>query len=390
MIAIILFCFLFVSNALAVSKKEYQNPGYKKSYQVPLETQTMNFLIRNSHVVNLYKGFEFYIGMMATTQAALTNPGNYPNSDRIGSTASGDLVISKKISPTDLLLFHFETAWSPGLDGEEPFGSALFGMVNYDAFAEYNVHIDVPDAYYEGKFFDEKFDIILGRMDPTILFDDNLVANDETTQFLNGGFRNNGTIDFPGYTFGGKIEILPSELLYISLGVYDSPEKSHDFVKGIFYMGEIGFKPDFSGLIGNYRLYGWGNGGNCGAARKPGWGVGTSIDQEVVDNVSFFVRAGHSRKDAFTNYLSLSGGMGINGALYNREHDMIGLAYGLAFDNSDFNTNRNAHAIELFYRLILIKGHLQISPDIQYLINPSGSAGDRNVLLGALRLVLDL
>jgi hypothetical protein len=142
-------------------------------------------------------------------------------------------------------------------------------------------------------------------------------------------------------------------------------------------------------MQGNYRFDLWSNHRNHvnakhGWTNDYGWGVGYSFDQEITNWMTLFARGGYRKKEVYQSYMAFSGGFGIYGNAYGRDNDMLGCAYGTAFNSSDFGLGNNEHVIEIFYRLMLAKDHVGISPDFQFIINPSGAKGVHNVFVAAL------
>jgi carbohydrate-selective porin OprB len=116
--------------------------------------------------------------------------------------------------------------WSDGLD-DSSIGS-LFGV---NAVAVGDRPIDIWQLYFEQALWNYKFFVRVGKIDLTGgfecrgcpgSFDGSSFANDEATQFFNGGLVNNSTIPFPDPGLGVMLHLEPVEWWYISAAVADA------------------------------------------------------------------------------------------------------------------------------------------------------------------------
>jgi len=156
------------------------------------------------------------------------------------------------------------------------------------------------------------------------------------------------------------------------------------------------------GLDGNYRIYGWNNaqandqinldvdGNPINRERHRGWGI--SIDQLITQDITLFARYGHSTAGLVNFDRAFTFGGQINGVIWGRENDRIGLGYGQLHASSELRNaglaTENEKINELFYALQLNE-HIQLTPSIQYLINPSGS-NNADVTIYSLRAKFSL
>jgi carbohydrate-selective porin OprB len=171
-----------------------------------------------------------------------------------------------------------------------------------------------------------------------------------------------------------------------------------DIFEDAFFIAQADIKPQISGRQGNYRVYLWTNRTDHTELKNPlndnesgtGWGI--SADQEVADHVTVFARIGGQDKKLYEVSTAWSGGLSLNGALWGRDDDTIGIAYGravLSGDNEDVlraagtNPGDEGH-FEAYYSLA-VNEHVTISPDIQVVTNAAGDSDFDTVWLGALR-----
>ena len=103
--------------------------------------------------------------------------------------------------------------------------------------------------------------------------------------------------------------------------------------------------------------------------------------------MSVFSQIGISPKNENKNTLYYSLGFRINGISAKRKFDVTGIA--IAYAGFGRTPSRNETAIELTYR-IYANETISIKPDLQYIINPSGTdAKVKNALTGLLRVELN-
>ena len=79
-------------------------------------------------------------------------------------------------------------------------------------------------------------------LDPVVYFDENEVANNETSQFLNGGFVNNTCVEFPGYSLGAVIKVQPLSWLSIKGGLFEGDSDWNDIERDPFWIAQLGLQ----------------------------------------------------------------------------------------------------------------------------------------------------
>jgi len=313
--------------------------------------------------------------------------------DVIDGNISVDLEISASLGEHGYAFIAFEAGEGTGLEGDE---IASFWGVNADAGP--GSTLELTEAWYEHKFANDTVSFTLGKLNLTNYFDGNEVANDETTQFLSGGFVNNIAIEFPGNSAAARLTITPNELIDISVGAQSGDSDWEDMFEGPFLIAEADVKLNFGELQGNYRAYIWTNRTNhtelknTSNDKKHGSGFGVSIDQQVTDFLTIFGRIGYQDKKIYEFDIAWSGGLSLGGNLWGRDNDVLAIAYGeaiLSDDNKDVlntagtNPGSEGH-LEAYYSLV-INEHVTISPDIQVVTNASGDDDFDTVLIGAVR-----
>jgi high affinity Mn2+ porin len=369
------------------------------------------------------------IGATGIVQGTINNDENYTRAldyPRDGNVTDGsysvDIEIEAPVGEHGKAFLHLEAGEGANVSDE------LAGLtgVNADALDD-DGDIEVAEAWYEHSFKDDRVLLTVGKLDPVVYFDTNEVANDETTQFLADIFVNNIAVDWPDdYAGGFRLTIRPHPLLDINMGALEANGDFEDIFEDTFGMGEVHFKPKlFGDRQGNYRFYGWINGGDHEKwwiprdvrwpyrYRLPGvepddlwrWkyqdriqdnetgvGFGVSFDQELSDTVTAFLRFGFQDGDIYEAKYSWSLGGKIRGSLWNRPDDMLGVAYCQAILSSEYERFLKHYDIhpgdeghfEAYYRY-RINDHLAISPDVQIINNIAGSEEAHTVTVFGLR-----
>ncbi len=341
-----------------------------------------------------FVGDGFRIGAGATMIVQGTNNANGTQtvkSGRADVSFSEDITIEKDFTNLNSRAFiHLESGQGDGLEEE----LIVYSNVNRDADNDNNVRL--TEAWYEQGFFDKGILFLtFGKLDPTVYFDNNEAANDETTQFLCRMFRNNPAIDFPDNTAGIRLVALRDEWLEFNVGVFDADADWEELGDSFFCAGELGFKTNVSGLHGHYRLLGWHNNAPHTEWEDPlktkeaSFGAGISANQNITDSLMLFGRYGWQDPRVYNpavtasndaNYSvehSWSVGFQIEGLFKKRDKDVFGFAIGQVIPSIDYkkaDSSRLAKPeghLEAYYN-IHINDHLRLSPDFQYIWNPFG------------------
>ena len=242
----------------------------------------------------------------------------------------------------------------------------------------------------------------VGKMDMFGFFDQNAVAGDETSAFLNNVFVHNPLLDSGGdiaaddYGFAPGLRLAyfkqeENSLWGASLGIFAAGEaakfKSSPSQPLVIGQLEWSSTPNHEEARSHYRLYAWTNGQTLDANEAPQRhsGVGVSADQRLGRDWNVFARWGKRTvgEGAFENALTL--GAELTGQSWARGDDALGLAWGrLKGSGAEHSAEYNA---ELYYRF-KVNDYLALTPDFQWINQPAGDTNAATIRVISLRATL--
>jgi hypothetical protein len=256
----------------------------------------------------------------------------------------------------------------------------------------------------------EHLSITVGKIDPFVFFDQNSVADDETTRFMNNAFVHNPLLDSGGDTGADRYGFQPGAIVKyensrakgnewaLSLGAFasDTGANFSGSNRASFVIGQAEMNTRVNYLPGTLRAYAWRNSraeGYDGLLRThTGWGL--SADQKVLDDLTLFGRYGRhvSGKVMFDRAVTLGGELA--GTPWRRAADAIGLAFGYLSTSSDYRGEALAingytargdeKQAELYYRFKL-NSAVELSPNFQWIRDPGGDTRADTVKVVGLR-----
>lgn len=335
----------------------------------------------------------------------------------------GDLNVTLPISPTEdsegKLFTHFRFGQGTGV-GLRPTYTSTANTLAFEVG-------DVPDdsfgilaqAWYQlklplfrdsaGKSSDSLY-LTVGKIDPFVFFDQNGIADDESSQFMNNVFVHNPLLDSGGDIGADKYGFTPGFIAKyensrregaewgVSLGAFGSGPGANfsGSLSDPFVIGQVETAATINNLPGNYRAYFWTNGrseGYDGIVRRHS-GLGASLDQKLTEDLTLFSRLGYhgSGKVRFDRAFTL--GAELAGKGWDRPDDALGLAVGRLRTSSDYRRDSAdidgyrasgyEDQAELFYRYKFNEA-VELTPDFQWIRRPGGDGSADDVTLWGLR-----
>lgn len=241
--------------------------------------------------------------------------------------------------------------------------------------------------YWRQTFMDQKLAVYVGKLHPNQHVDLSTVANDERTQFLAGPFDGNPTNpQIAAYAPGLAFEYKMDNDFYLHGIMTDALARADTGLstlhRGRFYKAvELGYKPmgpDNTPTASNYRAYVWHEDTSAGN----GMGVGLGFDHEMQGGWVPFARWGYANPDVAPVEHTVAVGL-TNIRPFGREGDMFGIAGTWANPSDD--SLREEKLFEIFYR-IQVTENMELSPDLQFVVDPSLNPSEDLVTIVGLRL----
>jgi Carbohydrate-selective porin, OprB family len=302
----------------------------------------------------------------------------------------GLLLFEPEISftPTDSdeLFVKFGFGAGNGLDGEgrSPFVIPPWGGNVQDDYKEINGRNRdyLLTAWYKHTFnFSEDHTLGLtgGIIDATDYMDENAFANDEYTQFMNTALVNGPSSFLPSFDIGAAIEweMGAFSVKGVTMALGSNGEEDQFDGPYNFYGMQFGYTVDFGLGEGNYRLLldtTSSDFSNVAGTKKERMSSALiSFDQQLGDIFGAWIRFGCQDDEAAIDYGAIySGGVNINGNLWGRGADNIGIGYAhLRGGNLDVN---HTDVFEVYGRFAL-NDIFAVTGDVQYM-KDSMNVGD--------------
>lgn len=192
------------------------------------------------------------------------------------------------------------------------------------------------------------------------------------------------------------IHLAPREQWYLMLGIGDANGDREEMSFGSFFdeqdyfsAAEFGFTPELEGVgQGYYQFTVWHSDGpeqRPGQDRKDGDGFSVRFEQFFGDNLMPFLTYARASGKAVALRQLLTAGVGFANIL-GYQDDVI--AIGWSWGQPDDRSLQNQQTTEVFYRL-QISDQFQVTPNIQWIREPSRNRDDDDIGVIGLRLRFD-
>jgi porin len=269
-----------------------------------------------------------------------------------------------------------------GAAQDADFGRTLGSVYDINANSENNL-FQVQELYW-AEYFGDRLVIVAGRLDPSFLYDFNMVANNQWEQFLADPLVNSPGVPFPEPGFGLDVRLELDGFGWIQGGIHQADGRENSLVgpslDELFVAVEPTFAPQIDGLgQGHYRLLVY----HQQTQGRSGFGFSFNFDQEIGGGFMPFARVSVGDEAITPFKVFASAGLGWKKA-FGRSQDMCGAGYVWG-DPSD-PALRDEHLVEVFYRFA-VNNYLAVTPDIQFLINPGRNPQDDLIVVLGLRLM---
>lgn len=234
----------------------------------------------------------------------------------------------------------------------------------------------MSQLWWQQHLFNDLIIFRIGKVDQNDFFDSYKLSSAKLF-FVNGAFSSNPTIAYPGNGLGGAIAVRPFDIFYILAGIGDANGRSSSFDFSTFFDEreyfsglELGLVPAIDGLgKADYHIAFWHRDEIKKEEIPKGSGLAITLQQDVAQKMTLFLRYSFTN-GSITNVRQLfSGGVSIYDP-FGETDEVLGLAF--AWGEPEDKSLRSQSVIEFFYRTQLFP-EVQLTPDIQLIINPSNA-----------------
>ncbi len=278
----------------------------------------------------------------------------------------------------DAGLLGFEVEYRHNFGGITPselnqqFGSLLLTSSGFNDHA-----VGLKQIWWQQVFLDGQIFLRGGKIDQSNFFSTNRYQS-ANFFFLNQGLASSLAVPFPETGLGIVAFGFPDEWFYVGAGIGDASPSDTSFSANnldeeLFIALEAGFLTALEGYgAGTYRFTVSHTDAVPSRNQPSGAAFAISIDQELGKFVPFARLAISSEKGLTTFRKIFSAGFGLVDPFGN-QGDEFGV--GLVLTEPDNQELRNEWVLESFYRIQLTPT-LQITPDLQLIINPASGTSD--------------
>lgn len=285
------------------------------------------------------------------------------------------------LSAQDELFFKFGFAAGNGLSNASPFNLATWAAPLEDDVRNINGRNRdyLLTAWYAHTFVlgaESSLQLTGGIIDATDYLDENAYSNDEHTQFMNEALVNGPNAFMPSFDLGGaavlKLDHFEFAAVAMNIGENDDGNSCNYYGVELQYDLETGVGDGGYRIIVSYTTEAFLD--PAGLNKESRFCTLLSFDQELGENFGVWTRFGFQTDKAAINYGRLfSGGVDLNGNLWGRQHDNIGLGYAFLDDgNLEIDTSQ---VVEAYSRFVL-NDFFALTLDVQYLHDKNNTVAD--------------
>ncbi len=306
-------------------------------------------------------------------------------------------VVSRRGPHPGTLGFRVENRHRLGSDipPQSLFAEVGAGVPTATGYGEFDVSL--AELWWEQQIVRDRFSIRVGKMLPFGYYDYFRFKNPKT-DFTNAAIMLNPTIAWPQFGLGILTEIRPRRDLYVLAGIHDAngtPTRDgfDTFFddQEFFAIAELGWDPGFlsdgkqNPAAPDFHATVWHADARRKAGRPEGWGVSVTGQHSFGDVVPF-ARYGYSDGGAALLEHLVMGGVAWTNAFHYKQ-DTVGLT--LAWGRPSNRLLDDQWTVEFYYRMQFTR-RVAVTPDVQWIVNPSANPGTSSFAVFGLRARIDL
>lgn len=317
------------------------------------------------------------VSSVTTAQMAFQTRGiDSPANGHIYGLSAADVTFLANSAALNTMFF----ADLVGIGGSPPDQEIMaLNLLNSQGARLSNNQLSLREAWIRTELLQQRLAISVGRLDLTNYFDENAVANDETSQFISDVLVNNPILGLSENGLGIAAVYDPRGPLNFRVGVQQSNSAATSFSTSLFTLGQVEYvTTPFSLPEGHYRV--WFRLDNTTGDGRTGYGV--SFDQRLTPAVTVFGRYGFGFVEGFGSKARFfSGGVGFNAPLAFNPLDTWGIGYA----QTNVRSGPDEKIAELFYNLHVTE-RLALSFMLQFVLESQDRGG---FILPGTRLAVD-
>jgi carboxypeptidase family protein len=321
---------------------------------------------------NVRVGVDAAMGTQAATRTRGTR--TLPN-EHAYALASADLFFTAGIAQYTVFFADIVGLSGSPPDAEIPSLTLLNG---YTARLVRQNELNLREAWLRTELFGQKLALSAGRLDLTNYFDQNALANDESTQFLSDALVNNQMLGLSSNGTGVAAEFDAKTGLRLKFGFQQSNTDATNLSDSMYTLSEVGYT--FTPFVlpeGTYRVWFRTDNTEQAAIRK---GAGISLDQKLTPVVGLFGRYGTAEVDGGDRDHFYSAGVGFQNGLIFNPQDM----WGVGYSQMDLASGEREKLVEGYYNFLLTE-RLRLSFHLTHVLERPDSAPKFGYLLPGIR-----
>jgi hypothetical protein len=288
--------------------------------------------------------------------------------------ASADLFFTAGLAQYTLFFADIVGLSGAPPDAEIPTLTLLNG---YTARLVNQNELNLREAWLRTELFGQKLALSAGRLDLTNYFDQNAVANDESTQFISDALVNNQMLGLAVNGTGVAAEFDAKTGFRARFGFQQSSTDATNLSDAIYTLSEVGYTlTPFALPEGTYRV--WFRTDNT--APEVSTAIGISADQKINPVMTLFTRYGSQEAGDGRDY-QFSAGVGFQNGLVFTPLDN----WGIGYSQIELFTGESEKLTEGYYNFHLTE-RLRLSFHLTHVIDTPESESKFGYFLPGIRL----